>query len=128
MIAQEEWQQDGEQLVDHDVAHGRPRPAQREQQVLRELFDWVVEYFSYFDEQALGLRQNDEPLYKVDGLPDLDCLCWLSSLLDVLQIWNSWSLVLQLVELDRLLLFRDILGYAILDEGQLQRSTLPLLR
>jgi len=125
MIAQEEWQQDREQFVDHDVAHGWLGPAQREQQVLWELFDWVFKYFSYFDEQALGFRQNDKPLYKVDRLPDLNCLWLFSSLLDVLKIWNRSSLVLQLVELDRFLLFHDILGYAILDEGQLQRSTLP---
>lgn len=82
MIAQEEGHQDREQLVDHDVARGWLGLAQREQQVLWELFDWVFEYFSYFDEQALGFRQNDEPLYKVNRLPDLNCLCWFSSLLD----------------------------------------------
>ena len=44
-----------------------------------------------------------------------------------MKLHNCLSFVLELAEVDRLLFFRDILGDAILNEGELQRSASPLL-
>jgi hypothetical protein len=87
----------------------------------------VVKNPSYLEKQSLAIRKIDKSLYDIDWLPHIDHLSWLTALLDLLQLGDRLSFVLELAEHDRLFLLANVQLDAVADESQLKRTTLPCL-